>query len=141
MTTRDDVQAWLDRYVDAWRSYDAAAIGSLFSDAVTYRYHPWDEPVVGRQAVVDDWLANQDRPGSWEAEYEPLIVEGDTAVTTGWTRYFADDGSVEKVYRNIWAIRFDADGRCRDFTEYFMKEPAPESQAAPEPATTSEPST
>ena len=28
--THDDVQAWLDRYIAAWRSYDPEAIGDLF---------------------------------------------------------------------------------------------------------------
>jgi ketosteroid isomerase-like protein len=38
--TRDDVQQWLDRYVEAWRSYDADAIGELFAEDATYKYHP-----------------------------------------------------------------------------------------------------
>jgi ketosteroid isomerase-like protein len=122
--THDEVKAWLDRYVEAWRAYDPAAIGQLFSEDATYRYHPWDPPISGRQAIVDDWLANQDRPGSWEANYEPLIVEGDTAVMVGRTAYFDEHGAVERAYQNIWVVRFDAEGRCRDFTEYFMKEPA-----------------
>ncbi len=50
------VAAWLAAYVDAWKSYDREAIGALFSDDVKYRYHPYDEPVVGRQAVVESWL-------------------------------------------------------------------------------------
>jgi hypothetical protein len=32
-------QRWLDVYVDAWRTYDRAAIGRLFSEDVEYRYH------------------------------------------------------------------------------------------------------
>ena len=45
---RSAFQAWLDRYVAAWKSYDPTAIGDLFSDDAKYRYHPEDEPVVGR---------------------------------------------------------------------------------------------
>jgi hypothetical protein len=33
---RDDVQAWIDAYVDAWRSYDPEAIGDLFSEGATH---------------------------------------------------------------------------------------------------------
>ena len=36
------VQTWLDRYIDAWRTYDEQAIGDLFSEDATYRYHRWD---------------------------------------------------------------------------------------------------
>jgi ketosteroid isomerase-like protein len=127
--THDDVQAWLDRYVEAWRTYDPTRIGDLFSDEATYRPHPWDEPLRGRAAIVADWLGNQDAPGSWEAAYEPLLVAGDTAVTHGQTRYVTPDGNVQRAYRNLWVLRFDGDGRCRDFTEWFMKEPSSEAPA------------
>ena len=84
--TRDDVQAWLDRYVEAWRSYDPAAIGDLFSADATYAYHPYDRPedvLHGRDAILADWLADRDDPNSWEAHYEPYAVEGDRAVAIG----------------------------------------------------------
>jgi hypothetical protein len=29
--------------VDAWRTYDPAAIGTLFAEDATYAYHPYDE--------------------------------------------------------------------------------------------------
>ena len=45
--THEDVQAWLDRYVAAWESYDPAEIGELFSEDAEYRYHPANEPIVG----------------------------------------------------------------------------------------------
>src|SRR5919106_2428349 len=66
-------QGWLDRYVAAWQSYDAAAIGDLFTADAAYRYHPWDaEPVNGRDAIVADWVDNRDAEGSWRASYSAL---------------------------------------------------------------------
>jgi ketosteroid isomerase-like protein len=62
---REGAQRWLDRYVAAWRSYDRDEVSGLFAEDVAYRYHPYDEPVTGR----------------------------------------------------------DADGRCREFTEYYIKQP------------------
>ncbi len=84
---RTNVAAWLDRYVAAWKTYDPSAIGDLFSVDASYRYNPWEEPVPGREAIVADWLADPDRPGSWEASYEPLAVDGEVAVASGSTRY------------------------------------------------------
>jgi hypothetical protein len=116
--TRDQVQGWLDAYVAAWRSYDPAAIGDLFSADAAYRYHPYDEPVRGRDAIVADWLEDPDEPGSWDASYAPLLVEGDRAVATGESRY--SDG---QTFSNLFVLEFDADGRCRSFTEWFMEHP------------------
>ena len=117
--TRERVQAWLDAYVEAWRSYDLDAIGTLFSDAAEYRSHPYDEPLRGRQAIIDDWLADRDEPGSWEAAYEPLLMDGDRAVATGETRYA--DG---RTFSNLFVLAFDEDGLCRSFTEWYMERPA-----------------
>ena len=43
-SNQEAVQDWLDRYVDAWMSYDPDDISGLFNEDVAYRYHPYDEP-------------------------------------------------------------------------------------------------
>ena len=117
-------QRWLDAYVDAWRTYEVDAIGELFSQDVEYRYHPWDEPVRGRAALVENWLEDRDEPDAWSAEYRPWLVAGDDAVAVGVSRYLAADReTVEREYHNVFLCRFDADGRCREFTELFLKRP------------------
>jgi hypothetical protein len=119
---REVFGAWLVRYVDAWRLNDPTAIGDLFSDDVRYAFDPFNEAVVGRPAVVAAWLADPDEPGSWEADYEVLAVEGDTYVAHGRTRYLTDDhGEVDREFANIFVCRFDDEGRCREFTEWFMR--------------------
>jgi hypothetical protein len=118
--TRDDVAAWLNRYVEAWRTYDPALIGALFSEGVEYRYRPSDEPLVGREAVVTDWLADPDEAGSWQARYDPWAIEGDRAVATGATHYQDADGG--RDYRNVFLLEFDTDGACRSFTELWVAE-------------------
>lgn len=111
---------WLERYVDAWKSYDPSAIGALFAENASYRYHPWDEPLQGRDAIVASWLESADQAGTYDARYVPLLIDGDTGAATGWSRYFSADGGLEREYRNLFVCHFDSDGRCRDFTEWFM---------------------
>jgi ketosteroid isomerase-like protein len=118
-------KSWLDRYVEAWRTYDAEAIGDLFSPDAEYRWHPWDgaeDAAIGRDAIVAAWLEDRDEPGSWTAEYRPWLVAGDRAVAVGESRYLDAGGSqVEREYHNVFLCRFDEDGRCREFTELFMQ--------------------
>jgi hypothetical protein len=121
--TDDAVQQWLDSYVAAWRSYEPAAIGALFSEDATYAYHPWDtgdDVVRGRDAIVASWLEQPDQTRSWVAEYHPLLVSGDRAVATGVTTY--GDGT---VFDNLWELRFDGAGRCTGFVEWYMERPRP----------------
>ncbi|HEX5040324.1 MAG TPA: nuclear transport factor 2 family protein [Candidatus Limnocylindria bacterium] len=121
---RSDVQAWLDRYIEAWRANDAAPIKALFADDAEYRYRPYgdDDVCRGPEAIAASWLKNPDDPVSWEAEYEPFAVDGDRAVAIGWSRYAASDTEPERTYRNAYLLVFGPDGRCRRFTEYFMLE-------------------
>jgi ketosteroid isomerase-like protein len=111
------VQDWLDAYLEAWRSNDAAAIGALFSDDATYAYHPHSEPLRGRDAIVASWLEHDDAPGSWQASYAPLLTDGDRAIATGETRY-----ANGRTFSNLFVMRFDEQGRCRDFVEWYMEQ-------------------
>ena len=70
--TRDGVQAWLDAYVAAWRSYEG--IAELFTDDAEYRYHPYDEPLRGADAIAADWQREREDPESWDARYEAQLV-------------------------------------------------------------------
>jgi len=125
-------QDWLDRYVEAWMSYDPGDISRLFSENVAYRYHPYDEPIGGRDAVVASWLgqsasgdaSTRDAPGTYEAAYSPVAVDGDTVVATGSSRYReVPDGPIVRAYENCFIMRFDGEGRCREFTEYYLRRP------------------
>ena len=128
----DTAQQWLDAYVAAWLSYDRDAIGALFSEDVSYRYHPHDDPTVGREAVVASWLgetdddgaSSRDEPGTYDAAYAPVAVDGDVVVATGTSTYRdAPGGSVTQTFGNCFVMRFDDEGRCREFTEYYVKRP------------------
>ena len=123
-------QEWLDRYIAAWLSYDPEAIAGLFTEDVVYRYHPTGDPVVGREAVVAAWLGDpdsadastRDEPGTYEATYSPVAVDGDVVVATGSSTYFERPGGpVDKVYDNCFIMRFDESGRCSEFTEYYVE--------------------
>ncbi len=129
--TRDDVQAWLDRYIAAWAAYDAAAIGDLFTEDARYRYHPSDEGFAGREAIVRAWLepsgdaSTRDEPDTWEAHYEPFAVDSDRAVAVGWSRYYTDatHSTVTNFWDNVYLLEFGDDGRCSAFTEFFAERP------------------
>lgn len=123
-------QEWLDRYISAWLTYDPEAIAGLFTEDIVYRYHPTGDPVVGRDAVVAAWLGNpdsadastRDEPGTYEATYSPVAVDGDVVVATGNSTYFVSPGgAVDKVYDNCFIMRFDESGRCSEFTEYYVQ--------------------
>jgi ketosteroid isomerase-like protein len=132
--TREDVDRWLAEYIAAWKTYEPDEISALFTEDIAYRYHPYDEPIEGRDEVVKAWRAEgdhpeagtRDEPGTYDAEYSAVAVDGDVAVATGWSSYKdSADGPVGRTYDNCFVMRFAEDGRCREFTEWFIKRPSP----------------
>jgi hypothetical protein len=118
---------WLARYEAAWRANDAGPIRALFTDDAAYRWHPWEageDLVRGADAIAAAWLAQPDDPQAWEMRLEPLAVDGDLGVARCQTVYHPTADTPRQVFHNVFLIRLTDDGRCRDFTEFFMREPA-----------------
>lgn len=122
---REAVDRWLGDYVAAWKSYDRDAILALFAENVDYRYRPYGDEITGRDAVASSWLDDDpDDPGTYDADYRVIAVDGEIAVATGTSTYVKEPGGpVDKVYDNCFVIRFDENGRCAEFTEWFMQRP------------------
>ena len=127
---REDVDRWLKDYVAAWKSYDRGQIEALFAEDISYRYHPEDDAIEGRAAVVESWLgegdhadaSTRDEPGTYDAAYRAVAVDGQVAVATGISSYRESPGGpVARVYDNCFVMQFDSEGRCREFTEWFIQ--------------------
>jgi hypothetical protein len=124
---RASVQAWLDRYVDAWQRNEAGPIEALFTDDAVYRFAPFGDQYVARGSheIVKGWLDNPDPTGSWEAHYEPFAIDGNRAVATGTSHYLPTHPSGDRTYHNVYLLEFAPDGRCSSFTELYMLEKQP----------------
>ena len=96
--TRASVQRWLDAYVAAWKSYDREQIAALYSEDASCRYHPYDEAIIGRDAIVESWFGagegapSRDPEGTYDGAYITAAIEGDLAVVTGTSTYSRDPG-------------------------------------------------
>jgi hypothetical protein len=110
------LDTWMAGYRRAWESNEPTDIGALFTDDALYYTAPFAEPWRGRDEIVEQWLAARDEPGDTTFEWEPLIDSADIAVITGRTSYVNGDDFV-----NLWVIRFAPDGRCSEFTEWYMR--------------------
>jgi mRNA interferase MazF len=116
------VAAWVDGYIQAWNSNDAMDIGRLFTVDAAYYTGPFDPPWRGREAIVQNWLDRQDASGDTAFRYEILASTAETGIIRGWTQYHQPP----REYSNIWLIRFDPHGQCREFTEWWLERPISE---------------
>lgn len=108
-------EQWIQGYLAAWSSNDPAQIMALFTTDASYRTEPYSDPWVGHQDIVDGWLSIADEPDGFTFDWSPLVLTPELSVVQGTTRY-----SAGTTYSNLWLIRFAADGRAREFTEWWM---------------------
>jgi uncharacterized protein (TIGR02246 family) len=114
------VEEWVEGYIRAWNSNDPAEIGALFTDDALYYTEPFSKPWRGRAQIVKGWLKRKDEPGQTTFAWQPLVVTPELAVITGTATY----RDPPRAYSNLWVIRLDPDTRCREFTEWWMEQPA-----------------
>ena len=111
-----DVLSWVDAYERAWRSPGTAALAEIFTADASYLQGPYREPVVGLPAIAEMWEAERDGPDEvFDMSREVVAVDGDTAVVRAEVRYGRPP---HQENRDLWVLRFAADGRCAWFEEW-----------------------
>ena len=115
--TRDDFAAWLDRYVEAWRSNDAAAIGELFSEDATYSYRGGSDRIEGREAIVA--LARGPGPaGLLRGRATSRWPSTATSTSRGGLAVLRARRQHARRVQQHLRLRVRRGGRCRSFTEW-----------------------
>jgi hypothetical protein len=117
MTDLEAVTGWVEGYVRAWNTNDPADIGALFAEDAAYYTAPYREPWRGRAAIVAGWLERRDAAGETAFSWYPVTVGPDLSIVQGTTRY------PTVTVSNLWLIRLDTVGQCREFTEWWMEQP------------------
>jgi ketosteroid isomerase-like protein len=110
---REQVSEWLAGYERAWRTAGVAQLADLFTPDANYLQGPYDEPVIGLPAIGRMWADTRDGPDEiFTATTEIVAVDGDTAVVRLEVQY---GNPVSQQYRDLWIMRYAADGRCRAY--------------------------
>ena len=112
------LNAWMDGYVEAWTSNEPEAIAALFTPDAVYDPQTADGEWDGVERIIEEWVDIDDDPDNWDFQWIPVVETDDLAVVTGKTFY----RSPPMTYRNLFVIHFDDEGKCTDFTEWYIEE-------------------
>jgi hypothetical protein len=126
--SRTQIREWVTDYERAWRTDGSGPLSGLFSEDATYSTSPFEEPHRGLAAIASMWERERLGPDeSFAMNSEVVAVEADTAVVRVEVRYGPPK---EKLYRDLWIVRLDADGRCIHFEEWPFWPPGTEGAPA-----------
>ncbi len=114
--THASIEKWVEGYERAWRSAGTESLHELFTEDATYRMSPYEESATGIAAIAELWEREREGPDEpFEMRHAIVAAEGDTAVIRVSVQY----GGPERLqYRDLWVVRFAADGRCLEFEEW-----------------------
>jgi ketosteroid isomerase-like protein len=113
---RASVRRWLAAYERVWRTPATAALAEIFTDDAVYSQGPYEPPRVGLAEIAAMWEETREGPDEpFRMAAEVVAVDGDTAVARIEVVY---DQPRRQEYRDLWVMRFAADGRCRSFQEW-----------------------
>lgn len=112
------LDTWMDKYVLAWSSNETEHIEDLFTEDAVYDPQTEDGEWDGLDEIITRWQEIDDSEDNWDFEWQPVVETDELAVVKGRTNYFDPPIS----YRNLFIIRFAEDGRCSDFTEWYIEE-------------------
>ncbi len=92
----EPIASWIEGYRRAWESNDPADIRALFTEDSEYRDGPHGEPWIGREQIVERWLAQRDEPGQTRFEWEVLSDDPVLSFVQGVSTYASG-----RVYDNL----------------------------------------
>ena len=116
MTDRAMVRRWLAAYEAAWRAAGTEGLAGMFTVDASYRQSPYQDPIVGLDAIRRMWDEERDGPDEvFTLATDIVAVDGATAVVRAEVRY---GDPLRQEYRDVWIMHLRADGRCTWFEEW-----------------------
>ena len=118
----DEFKEWLDAYGAAGQNGDAQAAIDLFSDNVEYYETPFDDPMVGRDAIQRYW-----NEGAGQSQQEVRFLHEAIAVVANmglakWQATFVRIPSgIHVELDGFLTAEFDAVGKCSVFREWWHR--------------------
>jgi ketosteroid isomerase-like protein len=113
----------LEKYGDAWETFDGDAWVALFSDDAEYHEEPFGEPLVGHNAIRAYLLDASASQRDVDFTVERHWVSGET-ILAAWHSTFTRVPSGENArIAGFLTAEVDSDGRISRFREWWMVAP------------------
>ncbi len=118
----DEFKEWLDSYGAAWQDGDAQAAIDLFTDDAEYYETPFDDPMVGRDAIQRYWSE-----GAGESQkdvrflHETMTVVGAKGLARWQATFVRIPSGNHVVLDGFLMAEFDGEAKCSVFREWWHR--------------------
>ena len=121
-----EVGKWLADYGRAWEQGDAKAVMTLFSPGALYYETPFSAPIVGLDAIHDYWKAGAGQ-SQRDVSFRCTVLSAvrDSALARWQATFTRVPSGVGVRLDGVLLARFDEQGRCAEFREWWHREETP----------------
>ncbi len=122
LLTMNDFEKWLSAYGAAWRTGDAQAAIELFSSDAEYYETPFDDPMVGLDAIHQYW-----REGAGESQkdvsfsYQALAIVENAGLARWQATFVRIPSGIQVELDGFLLAEFGDDGKCSMFREWWHR--------------------
>jgi len=129
----DELRSWLEAYGRAWETQNADGFAALFSEDASYWEKPFDDPMVGTDAIRKYSRLAAQHQQDVSFGFEMLSVS--PVVVRWWASYVKVANKEQTRLDGVFLLGFGDDGRCASLREWWHADPSPAFQTIPEGST------
>ena len=119
LLTQEFFQVWMEAYGKASRDNDPQASAELFARNAEYHETPFEDPMVGRDAIYKYWEMGAQAFKDKESTYEILSVKDNLGIAR-WQSKFTDVKSGNRLVLDcVFIVEFDKHDKCSVFREWW----------------------
>ena len=116
------LKRWLEEYGRAWENRDPEAAAGLYAEHGSYQVTPFVEPLRGREAIRNYWVAVARTEKDIYFWYE-ILTQSDRFGMAHWRASFEIVPQELKTRLDgIFLIQLDASGKCTALREWWHKQ-------------------
>jgi len=117
--TLDTFEQWMEAYGKASKENDASASSKLFAPGAKYYETPFDEPMIGRDAIYQYWNQGAQRFKDKESSYEIISLKDQLGIARWQSQFTAINSGKRLRLDCLFLVEFDENGLCSVFREWW----------------------
>lgn len=115
----------LERYAHAWQAFDGDGWTALFTEDAAYHEDPFEEPMVGHNALRAYLLGAAEAQEQVEMSVERHWVVGPTVLAAWHASYVRKPGRARVRLAGFMTLETADDGRIARFREWWHRRETP----------------
>jgi hypothetical protein len=117
--TIDQFTKWMDTYGKASKENDPKGSSELFALDAKYYETPFEESMIGREAIYHFWLKGARALKDKENSYEIFSVKDNLGIARWQSKFTVINSGKSLALDCLFLVEFDENGLCRVFREWW----------------------